>query len=333
MITVSPTIKQPAYWQKELAKAITDPAELIKALGLPKNLLHPAKLAAETFPLKVTRHFLNLIKYADVNDPLLKQILPIGAEKEKTANFSYDPVGDSESKISTGLLQKYHGRALMISTGACAVHCRYCFRKHYPYSEENVLRAWNETIQELQKETSITEVILSGGDPLSLSDLKLNKIVNDLRKIPHIKRLRIHTRLPIVLPERITESFISLLVQSKFQVCIVLHCNHPKELSNILKPYLSELKRNEITLLNQAVLLRGVNDSFEIQSELSERLFEFGVLPYYLHLLDSVLGASHFEVDKKFVKDLEKRMREMLPGYLIPKIVKEITGAKFKIPQ
>tara|TARA_Y100001935_G_C17311560_1_gene516863 strand:+ start:13641 stop:14642 length:1002 start_codon:yes stop_codon:yes gene_type:complete len=333
MITVSSTIEQPEYWQKELAKAITDPAKLIKMLGLPDELIQPAQLATEIFPLKVTRHFLQLMKYADINDPLLRQILPINSENEVIKNYNTDPVGDNKSVISAGLLQKYNGRALIISTGACAVHCRYCFRKHFPYNEENGLRVWDSTLKKLRSQADIREIILSGGDPLSLSDSRFERVVEDLQKIPHLKRLRIHTRLPIVLPERITERLISTLAQSRFQTIIILHCNHPNELSTILKPYLSRLKKSGITLMNQAVLLRGVNDKIEVQNKLSERLFEFGVLPYYLHLLDSVTGASHFEVDEKFVKKLEVKMRETLPGYLIPKIVKEIAGEKYKIPQ
>ncbi len=333
MITVSSTIEQPEYWQKELAKAITDPAKLIKMLGLPDELIQPAQLATEIFPLKVTRHFLQLMKYADINDPLLRQILPINSENEVIKNYNTDPVGDNKSAISAGLLQKYNGRALIISTGACAVHCRYCFRKHFPYNEENGLRVWDSTLKKLRSQADIREIILSGGDPLSLSDSRFERVVEDLQKIPHLKRLRIHTRLPIVLPERITERLISTLAQSRFQTIIILHCNHPNELSTILKPYLSRLKKSGITLMNQAVLLRGVNDKIEVQNKLSERLFEFGVLPYYLHLLDSVTGASHFEVDEKFVKKLEVKMRETLPGYLIPKIVKEIAGEKYKIPQ
>jgi len=332
MITPSPTSLQHDDWQKQLAQAISDPAELIKALGLPENLIEGALRASETFPLRVTRHYLSLIQPGDPDDPLLRQILPLDTETHSTAGFSTDPVGDHSAALGAGVLHKYQGRALLITTGACAIHCRYCFRRHYPYSQDNAVRHWDDMLRTLREQSQIDEVILSGGDPLSLSDCRLRQLVEELETIDHIKRLRIHTRLPIVLPTRITTDLLELLSDTRLSCSMVLHCNHPDELAAPLRTQLVKLRSAEVTLLNQAVLLKGVNDNLETQAALSERLFEFGILPYYLHLLDPVAGAAHFAVPDDLPGQIQAGLEARLPGYLVPKIVREVSGSASKTP-
>ena len=332
MITPSPTQLQPEVWQKELAQAVSDPAELLKILELPPDLLESVRRAARSFPLRVTHHYLSLIRHADPADPLLRQILPLDAENHFVKGFTTDPVGDHAAALGAGILHKYAGRALLITTGACAIHCRYCFRRHYPYGQDNAVRHWDSMLQTLRTRPQINEVILSGGDPLSLSDQRLAQLVLDLEQIQHLKRLRIHTRLPLVLPSRITSNLLKTLSDSPLHCSIVLHCNHPNELAEQLRIPLNRLRQGSITLLNQAVLLRGVNDSLDIQVSLSERLFEFGVLPYYLHLLDPVAGAAHFAVPDELPAQIALGLENALPGYLVPKIVREIPGTASKTP-
>lgn len=333
MITASSISAQPERWQQELARAITDPGKLIEALNLPFSLLGPAIHASELFPLRVTRHYLGLMRQGDENDPLLRQVLPLEAEQQQVAGFTPDPVGDHAASLGAGLLHKYQGRALLITTGACAIHCRYCFRRHYPYAKDNAIRHWEEMLQGLRDRPDINEVILSGGDPLSLSDTRLQQLLAELENIGHLRRLRIHTRLPIVLPERITPSLLEALGTNRLNASVVLHCNHPNELAEALRMPLSQLRGSGVTLLNQAVLLAGVNDQLETQVALSERLFEFGVLPYYLHLLDAVEGAAHFSVPAHRQGQIEAGLEAQLPGYLVPKLVREVAGATSKTPR
>ncbi len=332
MITPSPTQLQPEVWQKQLAEAVSDPAELLEILELPEALLESVSRAAESFPLRVTHHYLSLIRRADPADPLLRQVLPLDAENRIVDGFSTDPVGDHVAALGAGILHKYEGRALLIATGACAVHCRYCFRRHYPYGQDNAVRHWDRMLQTLRAKPQISEVILSGGDPLSLSDQRLGKLVLELGEIDHLKRLRVHTRLPVALPSRVTPTLLKTLSDSPLHCSIVLHCNHPNELSEPLRAPLRKLRQSGITLLNQAVLLRGVNDRLETQISLSERLFEFGVLPYYLHLLDPVAGAAHFAVPAELPAQMELGLEKALPGYLVPKFVRETPGATSKTP-
>lgn len=332
MITASSRILQPEHWQQQLSRAITDPKQLIELLGLPSHLLEAAERASRLFPLRVTRHFAGLIQHGDPRDPLLRQVLPLDAEFLAAPGFVTDPVDDHAATLSSGLLHKYAGRALLITTGACAVHCRYCFRRHYPYAEENALRHQTEVIQQLTRRTDIDEVILSGGDPLSLSDQRLQDLLKAFDNIPHLKRLRLHTRLPVALPERITPSLVSALAESRLACSLVLHSNHPNELAGELRAKLGTLREARITLLNQAVLLAGVNDHVETLVSLSETLFDSGVLPYYLHLLDPVEGASHFDVDLKEARSIEQQLRQRLPGYLVPRMVREVPGHSGKTP-
>jgi L-lysine 2,3-aminomutase len=316
-------------WQEELGHAFTSVQELCLELGLQVEDLSSALAAHSEFPLRVPRGFVARMRPGDPRDPLLLQVLPIGRELEIQPGYSKDPLGEDDATASPGLLHKYQGRVLVISTGACAIHCRYCFRRHFPYAEQNLdldsLKAY------LAADPSIHEVILSGGDPLALSDRRLARLVETLDRIPHVKRLRLHTRVPIVLPERVDENLLNWLEATRLQTVIVLHSNHANEIDDSVATALAHFRRLGIQLLNQTVLLAGVNDSVDNLSQLSEKLFERGVLPYYLHLLDPVQGAGHFAVDEKRAQELLGALMKALPGYLVPKLVREQKSAPAKI--
>ncbi len=270
----------------------------------------------------------------DPNDPLLRQVLPIAAELEEQPGFSKDPVGDEQSRRATGLLQKYQGRALVLVTGACALHCRYCFRRHFPYARDTLVHDRDQgAMAMLAGDLSITEVVLSGGDPLMLDDEHLAALLDRLTAIAHLRRLRLHTRLPVVLPSRITPSLCTLLSQSRLPIALVIHANHAREVcGDAVRGALGALNATGATLLNQSVLLRGINADAASLADLSEALFAAGVLPYYLHLLDPVAGASHFEVPLPEARTLMAELRRELPGYLVPKLVREMPGAAYKEP-
>jgi len=320
-------------WQRVLAEAITDPAELLDILQLDRALLPAAQRAAAAFALRVPRGFVNRMQRGDANDPLLKQVLPLGRELEVTPGFVSDPVGDLASRAAPGVLHKYHGRALLITTGACGVHCRYCFRRHFPYSEQSTTSSqWQAALDYLRQDTSIDEVLLSGGDPLSLSDQRLAQLSRSIESIPHIRRLRIHTRQPIVLPERVDQGFCTWLTSVRLQKVVVLHTNHANEIDASVRAACAKLAGCGATLLNQSVLLAGINDSVDLLANLSESLFAAGVLPYYLHLLDRVQGAAHFEVGADQGVALITALAARLPGYLVPKLVREISGERAKTP-
>ncbi len=320
-------------WQTEMAEAVRDPRELLALLELDPAWLEPARRAAATFPLRVPRAFLARMAKGDPSDPLLRQVLPLGEELQEVPGYSQDPVGDMPSLAARGLLHKYRGRVLLITTGACGVHCRYCFRRHFPYSEETA-RAdeWREALDYLKGDSSINEVILSGGDPLSLSDERLGGLVRSLEAIPHIRRLRLHTRQPVVLPSRVDDALLGWLAACRLQKVVVLHTNHARELDAAVREACGKLHDAGATLLNQTVLLRGVNDSAETLAELSEALFAAGVLPYYLNLLDPVAGAAHFDVPEAEAVSLMTALRACLPGYLVPRLVREVPGAPSKMP-
>jgi EF-P beta-lysylation protein EpmB len=320
-------------WQTEMAEAVRDPRELLALLQLDPAWLEPAQQAAAMFPLRVPHAFLARIAKGDPADPLLRQVLPLGAELREVPGYSRDPVGDMPSLAARGLLHKYQGRVLLITTGACGVHCRYCFRRHFPYSDETA-RAdeWREALDYLKGDASINEVILSGGDPLSLSDERLRELVRSLESIPHIKRLRIHTRQPVVLPSRVDDALTGWLKACRLQKVVVLHTNHAREIDGSVREACARLRETGATLLNQAVLLRGVNDSAVVLSDLSEALFAAGVLPYYLNLLDPVAGAAHFDVPEAEALALMSELRGRLPGYLVPRLVREVPGAPSKMP-
>jgi EF-P beta-lysylation protein EpmB len=333
MIPRSLRSQQPVRWQTLLGQAITDPEQLLSALDLPLHLLPAARHAAERFRLQVPWGFIRRMRRGDPADPLLRQVLPLGEELELTAGYSLDPLQEVRSMAAPGVLHKYRGRVLLTLTGACAVHCRYCFRRHFPYSEANAARQDAQAaVDYLQQQPNIEEIILSGGDPLSLSDHRLQNLVTRLAAIPQLKRLRIHTRLPVVLPERVDELLIEWIATSRFQVVMVIHCNHANEIDADVRDAMEKLRAAGVTLLNQSVLLRGVNDKLDALVELSERLFEAGVLPYYLHQLDPVQGASHFAVTAPAGRQLVNAMRERLPGYLVPRLVREIAGHPSKTP-
>lgn len=323
--------RQTAHWQTELAQAITDPAELCQRLQLDPALLPAAQRAASVFPLRVPRGFLARMRTGDPNDPLLLQVLPLSNELDLTPGFSADPVGERQAMGATGLLQKYAGRALLITTGACAIHCRYCFRREFPYSNFKGGN-WSDALAYLARHTNIHEIILSGGDPLSLSNRRLDTLIKALSSITHLEHLRIHTRQPIVLPERIEPELIALLTNSHFQPTIVLHANHPNEIDATVNTALQQLHEAGIVLFNQTVLLKGINDSADTLIKLSQTLYRNRVIPYYLHLLDKVRGTAHFLVDETIAIGLIKTMRHQLPGYLVPRLVKEKPGQLAKVP-
>lgn len=333
MITPIPLSPQPTGWQQLLAESITRPAELLRVLDLPDSLLPGAQAAAELFPLRVPRPYWRRIRPGDPDDPLLRQVLPLGAEQHSPPGYSTDPIGDLDAMIQPGLLHKYHGRALLVTTGACAIHCRYCFRRHFPYGGENTgSSACQQALRHIRADHSLNEVILSGGDPLTLSDQRLRQLVTELHDIPHVKRLRIHTRLPIVLPQRIDDALLAWLAAASLKIVMVVHANHPAELDDEVADALKKLAACGMVLLNQSVLLRGVNDHPAPLTQLSEKLFEMGTLPYYLHLLDTVAGAGHFALPRPTAIAIHNRLAARLPGYLLPRLVTEQAGAASKLP-
>jgi len=331
MIPTSLPSRQPPAWQQALQDAVTDPAELLALLGLGPEWLEPSRAAARRFPLKVPRGFVDRMRRGDPSDPLLLQVLPLGAELEEVEGYVTDPVGDLKAKAGPGLLHKYQGRALLVTTGACAIHCRYCFRRHFPYDEENASRAgFAPALDAIRADRSISEVILSGGDPLTLSDRRLTALFDGLRSIPQVRRVRIHSRLPIVLPERIDTTFLETWSALPLQKVVVVHANHAREIDDAVRHAIAGLRAADTTLLNQTVLLRGINDRVSDLVELSETLFDAGVLPYYLHLLDRVAGAAHFDLPLEDAQRLAGDLAAHLPGYLVPRLVREEPGAPAK---
>ncbi len=322
-----------ADWHRCLSRSIRDPDRLIERLGLPESFREPARAAARDFPVMVTESYLRRMRSGDPHDPLLRQVLPLGAEQNEAPGFQPDAVGDHAARHAPGLLQKYAGRALLIATGSCAVHCRYCFRREYPYGDEpRRLADWRPALDAIAADDSLHEIILSGGDPLILTDARLYDMIAQLADIAHLRRLRIHSRLPIVLPERVTDDLIALLRGTRLTPIIVVHANHPREVVDDCRDALLRIVTSGITTLNQAVLLRGINDDVDVQTELCERLVDVGVLPYYLHQLDRVRGAAHFEVHESAGLALIKALRERLPGYAVPRYVREVAGEGFKRP-
>jgi L-lysine 2,3-aminomutase len=318
-------------WQLALANAITNPQELCEILALDNNEFHNLVSEHETFSLRVPRGFVARMEKGNWRDPLLLQVLPLLQESADTVNGE-DPLQEKQANPIPGLLHKYHGRVLLIAASGCAVHCRYCFRRHFPYADNTPgLSGWQPALDYIAKDRSITEVILSGGDPLILKDSSLNYLIQRLAEINHLQILRLHTRLPVVLPERITPTLVHTLTSSRLQTVVVIHCNHPREVDQKVHEGLAMLRQAGITLLNQFVLLKGVNDHVEILIALSERLFKAGVLPYYLHLLDPVQGAAHFAVSAATGRSLVQQMTARLPGYLVPKLVCEVAGEAAKV--
>lgn len=318
-------------WHQALSSAVRDPDELIDLLELPDAFREPARRAARLFPLLVPRSYLARMRTGDVHDPLLAQVLPLGIEGTAVPDFQTDPVGDLSARRAPGLLHKYRGRVLLVTTGACAIHCRYCFRRHYPYGDEpRRLADWDEAFGVIAADETLSEVILSGGDPLMLTDTRLADLCRRIGDIPHVTRLRLHTRLPIVLPERVTGRLLDMLLEAGPTPIVVVHANHPREIAGTCADALRRLVRSGITVLNQAVLLRGVNDTIDAQEGLCRALVDLGVLPYYLHQLDRVAGAAHFEVAEDMGIHLIEQLRRRLPGYAVPRYVREIAGGTHK---
>lgn len=330
MITRSIPLQQPPRWQTLLGEAITDPQQLLRELELPLELLPAAMQAASAFRLRVPRGFVARMQPGDPDDPLLRQVLPLGKELLEIPGYSSDPLAELNSMPVPGVLHKYQGRVLLTMTGACAVHCRYCFRRHYPYSDANPGREHARTLDYLRRQPDVNEVILSGGDPLTLSDQRLAALVTELETLPHLQCLRIHSRVPVVLPERINTELLNWMTRTRLQVVLVIHCNHANEIDSSVTGAMAQLHQAGITLLNQSVLLRGVNDTTRALVELSKTLFTAHVLPYYLHQLDPVQGAAHFAVGDDQARTLLNDMQTHLPGYLLPRLVREQPGAPAK---
>lgn len=325
---------EPQDWRQLLARSIRTTDELLAYLHLSDAILtDEVSSAVSEFPLLVPKGYADLMEKGNPQDPLLLQVLPQGEEVADQPGYVRDPLGEKHSNIEQGVIHKYKGRVLLLAASACAVNCRYCFRRHFPYQDNRIgRRQWQDTLEYVARDHSIEEVILSGGDPLMLQDAQLIELIRHIEEIPHVTRLRIHTRLPVVIPQRITSELIQRLAGSRLQVSCVLHVNHGNELSENHREPLNALRLAGVALLNQAVLLRNVNNDLSILSELSKQLFEFGVLPYYLHLLDSVQGARHFDISTQEALELHQGLLEELPGYLVPKLVREEAGKKNKTP-
>ncbi|MCH2069949.1 EF-P beta-lysylation protein EpmB [Acinetobacter pittii] len=325
---------QEQNWQSQLSDLITDPSELLSLLELSsEQLLSGAILASEKFKLRVPRAFVGKMNAKNPLDPLLLQVLPHHLELEEHPEFVTDPLGEEAANQLPGVLHKYKSRFLLTLTGACAVHCRYCFRRHFPY-QENLPKNddWLNIKNYIEANPNINEVILSGGDPLTLSNRKLALWLERLSSLKQIQILRIHSRVPIVIPNRIDQELISLLKNSRLRIVLVVHSNHASELDDFTCSKLLQLSDHHITVLNQAVLLKGVNDSAQTLVDLSYRLFEARVMPYYLHVLDKVKGAQHFDLESSEIDDIYRDVLANLPGYLVPKLVREIAGEKNKTP-
>jgi EF-P beta-lysylation protein EpmB len=318
-------------WKALVSGSFRDLDELLEFCEIdPSNIVFKS---SPEFALRVTRYFASLMEKGNAKDPLLLQVLPDAQELQIVDGYSTDAVGDHLSMPVPGLIHKYYGRVLLTLTGACAIHCRYCFRRHFPYNENDTDYSNNgQVMKYLSESTEVREVILSGGDPLMLSDQKLANLITSLNQIPHIRVLRIHSRLLSVLPERINEAFLKVLQRFNGQVVFVTHINHPNEISGSNQAVFHLLSEQGYRLFNQSVLLRRVNDNSQILEELSNKLFESRIVPYYLHRLDKVQGAAHFDVSRKESCRIYKQLRERLPGYLLPAMVEEIPGQSSKTP-
>lgn len=326
MITVPAT----AAWRRELAAAVRDPAELARRLDLPAAVADTGAHGA--FRTLVPRGYLARMERGEPSDPLLRQVLPAAPELgPQPARYVTDPLAEADARRAPGLLVKYRGRALLVTSGACAIHCRYCFRRHYPYTGENPRRgAWEAALEAIAADTGLEEVILSGGDPLMLDDAELGRLSERLGGIPHLRSLRVHTRMPIVLPERVDDPLLDWIGASRLPVTLVVHANHPREIDDPVRRACGRLRPVLRFLLNQSVLLAGVNDDADTLAELSHALFDAAVLPYYLHLPDAVSGTSHFDVTEERAENLIAELRARLPGYLVPRLARETPGAPAK---
>ncbi|WP_117236236.1 EF-P beta-lysylation protein EpmB [Vibrio maerlii] len=319
-------------WLKQLANGISTPEELLKQLDIDPSNWQNDFSARELFPMRVPQSFIDRMEKGNPHDPLLRQVLPISDEFKIKKGYSQDPL-EEQSNDTPGLLHKYKNRALMIVKGGCAINCRYCFRRHFPYQDNKGTKAvWQQSLDYISKHQELNEVILSGGDPLMAKDGELEWLINHIADIQHIRTLRIHSRLPVVIPARVTEELCNLLESSRLQVVMVTHLNHANEVNDEFREAMAKLKKAGIILLNQGVLLKDVNDSVEAQVALSEALFSAGILPYYLHVLDKVQGAAHFFVSDQEAKNIMSGLIKEVSGYLVPKLTREIGGRDSKTP-
>ena len=319
-------------WQKELRDVVTDPKILLEMLQIDSDKYLQHFSARKLFPVRVPIPFIKRMKIGDFDDPLLKQVMPLADEHIITDGFSSDPLNEHDT-VAEGLLHKYKHRVLMIVKSACAINCRYCFRRHFPYQDNSPNKTrWQSAISYIEKNRDITEVIFSGGDPLMANDEHLTWLVQQIENIPHIKRLRIHSRLPVVIPQRITAGLVSLFENSRLKTTFVFHINHPNEIDHEFIKAIAPLRTARIPLFNQSVLLKGINDHAKTLCLLSENLFDIGIQPYYLHMFDPVQGVAHFDVPEKQAKIIASEMMAILPGFLMPKLVREIAGEANKMP-
>lgn len=316
-------------WQRILAEGFSSAADLLDYLQIP--MITGSSVAEKVFKTKVPRGFAARMELGNPLDPLLLQVLAVQEELDEVEGFSEDPLQETQANPLPGLIHKYPGRVLLTFTGSCAVNCRFCFRRNFPYESNNPGReGWESIIEYIAQDNSISEVILSGGDPLLAKDLVLAELFEKLERISHVTTVRIHTRIPVVLPERITSELLEVLAQTPFNKVIVLHVNHAQELSQDVEMACGALREARCQLLNQSVLLSGINDKATILAALSHRLLECGVMPYYLHLLDKVRGVAHFNVQEDAAQRIFRQLQALLPGYLVPRLVREEPGKKHK---
>ncbi len=319
-------------WQKELANVVTDPQKLLKMLDLDLESYQEHFSARKLFPVRVPVPFIRRMKKGDISDPLLVQVMPRSEEFRNQVGYFTDPLEEHDT-VAEGLLHKYKHRVLMIVKAGCAVNCRYCFRRHFPYQDNSPNKQrWQSALNYIKQHPEINEVIFSGGDPLMANDQHLSWLIGEIEQIAHVKRLRIHSRLPVVIPSRVTETLVSRLSHSRLKVAVVLHINHYHEIDNSLTRAVDKFRLANIPLFNQSTLLKGVNDSAEVLSKLSEQLFDIGIQPYYLHIFDKVQGAAHFDLPLDTVQKIIKQTMAILPGFLMPKVVSEIAGEASKTP-
>jgi EF-P beta-lysylation protein EpmB len=329
--SISQPINLHSDWKAELSNCVSSIDELLNQLGLKPEDLKATEQAASKFPIKVPQPFAQLMEYGNPNDPLLKQVLPITSELQADSNFSTDPVGESSFNPVPGIVHKYRNRVLMIISPNCAINCRYCFRRHFPYDDNRQSKQqWLKALDYLKTKPEINEVIYSGGDPLAANDNFLRWLTGEIESIQHIKRLRIHTRLPVVIPSRIDDQLLNWLSNTRLKPTLVLHINHANEIDTALSQGVNRLKQAGIMVLNQSVLLKGINDTSDQLINLSEKLFDAGIMPYYLHMLDPVQGASHFDVPRDRAVEIFNQIQAELPGFLVPKLVQERAGETSK---
>ena len=318
-------------WQQLFSESVLSPEQLIERLQLPPESLSDLISGNRLFQLRVPEPYLNRIIPGDITDPLLLQVMPQIAETIATSGYVTDPLQEKSNNPVPGLIHKYKSRILLITSGACAVNCRYCFRRHFDYQDNALSKERIQQVQDyIQQDTHINEVILSGGDPLATSDLRLKQLLDNLAQVPHLKRIRIHTRFPVVIPQRITDELVEILTASRLKVVWVFHINHPQEIDSLLIEATEKLVQAGMPVLNQSVLLKKVNDSANILAELSESLFDAGIQPYYLHAFDPVQGASHFNVTDEQAISIWQALQKELPGFLLPRLVREIPGRSSK---